>query len=126
MSKRKYMQLFMLLAVLSLSWGMSPPGVQAAAFPVTGPNGYYTPDYFGTTPNWAWSPLLTKFVDPLPGLWDPQNPAAAPAKSIPLAVPDTLTYPGSDYYEIALAGVHRGDALGDARRHEAPRVCPGQ
>jgi FtsP/CotA-like multicopper oxidase with cupredoxin domain len=86
-----------------------PYGIgHAAVFPVVGPNGYYTPDYFGTTPNWANSPLLTKFVDPLPGLWDPKtqgNPLAGgdtPAKAIPLAVPDTLTYPGSDYYEIEL------------------------
>ena len=27
-----------------------------------------TPDYFGTTPNWAYSPPLRKFVDTLPGL----------------------------------------------------------
>jgi FtsP/CotA-like multicopper oxidase with cupredoxin domain len=86
-----------------------PYGIgHAVPFPVVGPNGYYTPDYFGTTPNWAYSPLLTKFKDPLPGLWDPKtqgNPLAGgdtPAKAIPLAVPDTLTYPGSDYYEIEL------------------------
>jgi FtsP/CotA-like multicopper oxidase with cupredoxin domain len=49
---------------------------------------------------------LKKFVDPLPGLWDPRtatpsNPSP-PAKAIPLGVPDVVTYPGSDYYEIAL------------------------
>jgi FtsP/CotA-like multicopper oxidase with cupredoxin domain len=61
------------------------------------------PDYFGTYPNYANSPLPTvdnytnptvvtggmrKFVDALPG--------------IPIANPDTITYPGSDYYEISL------------------------
>ena len=72
------------------------------------------PDYNGTTPNYANSPLPTvdqatntvvsggirKFVDELPGL------GAANANDlgqfIPVAVPDTTTYPGSDYYEIAV------------------------
>ena len=72
------------------------------------------PDYFGTTPNYANSPLpeldangavipktgIRKFVDSLPGL------GAANANNlgnyIPVAVPDTTTYPGSDYYEINL------------------------
>jgi FtsP/CotA-like multicopper oxidase with cupredoxin domain len=101
MHKRKNLMMGVLLAAVFLAWGLSPPMAQSAAFPVVGPNGYYTPDYFGETPNWAWSPLLTKFKDPLPQLWDPRD-GAAPAKSIPLAVPDKLTYPGSDYYEISL------------------------
>ena len=46
------------------------------------------------------TPGIRKFVDQLPGL------TAAGANNlgnyIPLAVPDTTTYPGSDYYEIAL------------------------
>ncbi|MBE0557144.1 MAG: hypothetical protein IH628_07920, partial [Proteobacteria bacterium] len=97
------------LTTLLVAMSVLPCGIgHAAVFPVVGPNGYYTPDYFGATPNWAWSPLLTKFVDPLPGLWDPKtqgNPLAGgdtPLKAIPLAVPDKLTYPGSDYYEIEL------------------------
>jgi FtsP/CotA-like multicopper oxidase with cupredoxin domain len=45
------------------------------------------PQYF-SHPNYANSPILRKFVDPLP--------------NIPLATPDRTTYPGSDYYEIAL------------------------
>ena len=59
-----------------------------------------TPDYFGSTGNWANSPLLRKFVDALPGV----GPAAANdlGQYIPVAVPDTITYPGSDYYEIAV------------------------
>ncbi len=60
-----------------------------------------TPDYY-TTPNWANSPPLSKFVDPLPMLWDPKGGGVAPAKCLPLGVPDTITYPGSDYYEIEL------------------------
>jgi FtsP/CotA-like multicopper oxidase with cupredoxin domain len=57
------------------------------------------PDY-NTTANWANSPPLAKFVDSLPGL------GAAKANNlgqyISVAVPDTTTYPGSDYYEIDL------------------------
>jgi FtsP/CotA-like multicopper oxidase with cupredoxin domain len=59
-----------------------------------------TPDYFGAAANWANSPLLRKFVDALPGVG-----AAAVndlGQYIPVAVPDTTTYPGSDYYEIAV------------------------
>ena len=59
-----------------------------------------TPDYFGATANWANSPLLRKFVDQLPGV----GAAAANdlGQYIPVAVPDTTTYPGADYYEIAV------------------------
>ncbi len=78
------------------------------------------PDYFGTTPNYANSPLPTvnpngtvsggirKFVDSLPGV----GPNATAGrilfgqnnlgKYIPLAQPDNTTYLGSDYYEIGL------------------------
>lgn len=61
--------------------------------------GYLIPDYFGTT-NWAFSPLLRKFVDAMPGLGS--SGANALGQYIPVAVPDTTTYPGSDYYEIAV------------------------
>jgi FtsP/CotA-like multicopper oxidase with cupredoxin domain len=59
-----------------------------------------TPDYFGGSPNWATSPPLRKFVDSLPGV----GAAAANdlGQFIPVAVPDTVTYPGSDYYELAV------------------------
>ena len=53
-----------------------------------------------TKPNWANSPPLHKFVDTLAGL------GAANANNlgnfIPLAVPDTATFPNSDYYTIAV------------------------
>jgi len=70
------------------------------------------PDYL-TAPNWAFSPILTKFVDPLPGLCVPIA-GAPPAgnnlcastgmsdKNIPVAIPDIVTYPGTDYYIIEL------------------------
>ena len=59
-----------------------------------------TPDYFGGTPNWATSPRLRKFVDSLPGVG--AGAANDLGQYIPVAVPDTTTYPGSDYYEIAV------------------------
>jgi FtsP/CotA-like multicopper oxidase with cupredoxin domain len=72
--------------------------VAAKAAPAPGPGG--VPDYFGTTPNWAFTPPIRKFVDTLPGL------GAANANNlgnyIPVGKPDTVTYPGSDYYEIEL------------------------
>ncbi len=70
-----------------------------APAPVMNPLG--VPDYWGTTPNYANSPTtIHKFVDSLPGL-------GATAKNdlgqyIPVAVPDTTTFPGSDYYVIAV------------------------
>jgi FtsP/CotA-like multicopper oxidase with cupredoxin domain len=64
--------------------------------PVTG---YPVPDYFGTA-NWAYSPLLRKFVDAMPKLGS--GGANALGQYIPVAVPDTTTYQGSDYYEIAV------------------------
>jgi FtsP/CotA-like multicopper oxidase with cupredoxin domain len=67
---------------------------------VVDPNtGYPVPDYFGTA-NWAYTKPLRKFVDALPQL----GPSGSNAlkQYIPIAVPDTTTYPGSDYYEIAV------------------------
>ncbi len=74
--------------------------------------------YFGNHPNYANSPLpiitgvdalgnatsvapgtgIRKFVNTLPGL----NAANDLGQQIPVAVPDTTTFPGSDYYEIAV------------------------
>jgi FtsP/CotA-like multicopper oxidase with cupredoxin domain len=73
-----------------------------------------TPDYFGTTPNWALSPLPTvdpvtgavsggirKFVDTLPRLCDISGVNDL-GQCLPIAKADTTTYPGSDYYVIEL------------------------
>jgi len=57
------------------------------------------PDYFADA-NWAFSPPLRKFVDELPGL-GPDN-ANLLGQFIPVGHPDTVTYPGTDYYEIEL------------------------
>ncbi len=84
----------------------------AAAAPDIGPGD--TPDYFGTTPNYANSPLpwldptrknaitggIRKFVDSLPGVGE--DNANNLGQCIPAATPDTLTYGGADYYEISL------------------------
>ncbi len=76
---------------------------------ITGSNGYLIPNYFGTTPNWASSPPLTKFVDTLPGLGAPGCDPATTCNAnnlgqyIPTAQPQTLSgFPNDDYYEIAL------------------------
>ena len=64
---------------------ISLPWLATTTVPVTSS----VPDYWGTYPNWAFSPLgLRKFVDPLPVL-------------VP-AVPDKTTFAGSDYYEFAV------------------------
>ena len=57
------------------------------------------PDY-NTTANWAFSPMLKKFVHSLPGLG--AGGANDLGQYIPMAHPDTTTYPGSDYYEISV------------------------
>jgi hypothetical protein len=72
--------------------------------------------YFsGVYPNYANSPLpqpqdpactgpsacgIRKFVDTLPGLGVAGTNDLG--NMIPVAVPDTITFPGSDYYEISL------------------------
>ena len=59
------------------------------------------PDYFGTiSQNWAFTPIIPKFVDDLPGL----GPTGANllGQYLPVAVADTTTFPGSDYYELGL------------------------
>jgi FtsP/CotA-like multicopper oxidase with cupredoxin domain len=78
-----------------------------------------TPDYFGVA-NYANSPLpqldatgaiipgtgIKKFVDTLPGLcgvspWGTSG-ANGLGQCIPIATPDTTTFPGSDFYRIGL------------------------
>jgi FtsP/CotA-like multicopper oxidase with cupredoxin domain len=87
-------------------------GVRASAATTFSPQG--TPDYFGTTPNYANSPLpdldasgavlpgtgMRKFVDSLPGLGVANKNNLG--QYLTVAVPDTTTYPGSDYYIIGL------------------------
>jgi FtsP/CotA-like multicopper oxidase with cupredoxin domain len=70
------------------------PALSNLAAPVPGG----TPDYFGVYSNWANSPLLRKFVDPLPGICTPGQTTAC----IPIATKDSTTFPGSDYYQVGL------------------------
>jgi FtsP/CotA-like multicopper oxidase with cupredoxin domain len=60
--------------------------------------------YFGTaesrSEHAAFSGGIRKFVDGLPGLGP--DKANNLGQYIPVAVPDTTTYPGADYYEIAV------------------------
>ncbi len=93
MSRRFLQHICLAFAAAALFLGTGT----AQAAPYTAPG--YTPDYY-ETPNWANSPPLRKFVDTLPGL-------DAGAKNnlgqyMPVAIPDTTSYPGSDYYELEL------------------------
>lgn len=63
-----------------------------------GPGG--KPNYFGPEGNWTNSPIIRKFVDLLPGLG--AGNANNLGQYLPIAVPDTTTYAGCDYYEIEL------------------------
>ena len=72
-------------------------GVSASAIATPGPGD--VPDYYGY-PNWAYSPAIRKFVDTLPGLGSQK--ANNLGQYLAVGHPDTLTYPGSDYYEIEL------------------------
>ena len=97
MKQKMTLLLCLAFAVFTLFLGVGQ--VRAQIVYQAGANGYYIPDYF-TTPNWANSPPLTKFVDSLPGICGATPGANALGQCIPVAVADTTTYPGSDYYEI--------------------------
>jgi len=110
MSKHKFLNLvfsIMIVASLMLSGSFSAsaqkaqlPSSAGAAGPASPTDETKVPHYFGPYPNWANSPRIRKFVDTLPAL----GPAGTNnlGQHIPVAVPDQTTYPGSDYYEIAL------------------------
>ncbi|MEI8216572.1 MAG: multicopper oxidase domain-containing protein [Eubacteriales bacterium] len=105
-----------LVGVISLSMilGVGGAFIIPSSAIATGMNPGGVPDYFGTVPNYANSPLpeldasgniipgtgIRKFVDSLPGLGKAN--ANNLGNFIPVAIPDTTTYPGSDYYEINL------------------------
>jgi len=80
----------------AVAGGFTLPQIGEAIMAVPGA----APHYF-SHPNYANSPSgIRKFVDGLPGL----GPSGMNnlGQYIPVAVPDTTTYPGSDYYEIAV------------------------
>jgi len=86
MERRRFLiGMGLLLIVAAFTWGVGQGWAQA-------------PDL--TKPNYANSPPLHKFVDGLPGLG--AGNANNLGQYIPIAVPDTATFPGSDYYKIGL------------------------
>ncbi len=99
MNKRRFISMGLLAAMAAMSSG--PPSASAltrnqmlSQVRDTG-----VPD-FNSTPNWANSPPMRKFVDGLPGLCGGGENNLG--QCLPIAVADTTTYPGSDYYEIEL------------------------
>jgi FtsP/CotA-like multicopper oxidase with cupredoxin domain len=96
------MKRFGLVLFLLCLWCLPPLAGAAPLAPIpTGPLDAYNgiPDYY-TTANWANSPPMAKFVDTLPGLTSAGKNNLN--QYIPIAVPDTTTFPGSDYYIIKL------------------------
>jgi FtsP/CotA-like multicopper oxidase with cupredoxin domain len=90
--------------------GMRVPALGATATAMAAPG--TVPHYF-SVPNYANSPLriidaqgnviaagIRKFVDTLPGIG--AGKVNNLGQFIPLAVPDTIAYPGADYFEIAV------------------------
>jgi FtsP/CotA-like multicopper oxidase with cupredoxin domain len=70
---------------------------QVLAVPLLNPGVDYT------VANYAYSPTyIKKFVDSLPGIDTANNLS----QQIPRAIADTATFPGCDYYEIALVEYH--------------------
>jgi FtsP/CotA-like multicopper oxidase with cupredoxin domain len=105
MNLRKTVAMALLALVVTVLWGIGPPQAQAT-------DETKVPHYFGPYANWALSPLpiknadgsvsggIRKFVDGLPRLGE--QGANNLGQYLPVAVPDTTTYPGSDYYVIGL------------------------
>ena len=105
MNKHKFLILLCLLAFAGvLSWESMPANAQQVGF---NPNVSYT------TPNYAYCPNLRKFINKLPGLGAAGCTTSTPAGTgtcnenengqyIPVAVPDTSTYPDADYYVLEI------------------------
>lgn len=78
------------------------PVVYSAADAALYPSGIgFNPVVDYRLPQFAQSPNIRKFVDSLPGLG--LAGINNLGQYIPVAVPDTTSFPGSDYYEIALS-----------------------
>jgi FtsP/CotA-like multicopper oxidase with cupredoxin domain len=90
MDKRKFLIVMSFVLILvALSWRIDQACAQG-----------FNPAVDYTKPNYANSPIIQKFMDSLPGLTSAGTNNLG--QYIPIAVPDTTTYPGSDYYEIAV------------------------
>ncbi|MEI8170071.1 MAG: multicopper oxidase domain-containing protein [Rhodoferax sp.] len=92
----KLTQLTMAIAV-ALGAASHAPLVFAGPGTVTNADGEFKTYY-------ANSPLLRKFIDPLTGILGvtANQPASASEEYIPVAVADTVTYPGSEYFVIGV------------------------
>ncbi len=78
---------------------MTSSGPLKAPLAAMNPGG--TPDYFNVA-NWAFTPIIPKFVDDLPGL-GAANASSTTGAYIPIAVKIPLAgFPNDDYYEIGL------------------------
>ncbi len=125
MSKLKvliFLSLVLAVAGFCLSAGQVAAGPAAPVYslpPNIVPAGAmgFNPTVNYTVPNFSTSPNIRKFVDALPGLGMPNcTPGTgtppnvtggtcnqnALGQYIPIAVPDTATYPGSSFYNIAI------------------------
>lgn len=85
-----------LLSVAALCCGIEQSSAQTGYVPPP----QLVPGVDYGLPNYSLSPIMRKFVDSLPlvGAGSPSNLG----NYIPTAVPDTTSYPGSDYYEMAI------------------------
>ena len=93
MSRRKFsMIIILVVAIAALAFGAN----SASAGP--GGGTYYANSPSGGVTGTA----LRKFVDTLPGICEASGTNDL-GQCIPLAQPDTTTYPGADYYEIGLS-----------------------
>jgi FtsP/CotA-like multicopper oxidase with cupredoxin domain len=108
----KKLNIILLCCMLSVAaafpWGINQAGAQVVIPP--GAAGF-NPNVDYTKPNFAYSPNIRKFVDSLPGLGAAGcvlgNPLGTGTcnennlgQYIPIAVPDTTTYPDADFYVI--------------------------
>ena len=107
--------MIVLLLAVAFPWGINTayggPGItQPCPAGVSCPEGPGFGTYYANSPagfrtyggiTYYTGAALRKFVDALPGLCAPGVPSAA-NNCIPVAVPDTTTYGGSDYYVIGL------------------------
>jgi FtsP/CotA-like multicopper oxidase with cupredoxin domain len=99
MNRRRFLAIMILLWVMAaLPWGadVAQAGPGGGTYYANSPAGFRTAN--GGT-YWTGTPLR-KFVDSLPGLGSTN--ANNLGQYIPVANPDTTTYPGSDYYVIGL------------------------
>ncbi len=87
------------VAIVALTVGAQQAQAQAGTNPLYPPGIGFNPAVDYTAGNFAYSPNIRKFVDSLPGL----NAANKNnlGQYIPVAIPDTTTYPGCEYYVLA-------------------------